>query len=75
MNGELGRYLIKPDQMILLNPGLVLLLIPLFEEVIYPFFAKFGFNNLHRITIGGLLAALAFVVAGVLELNLQGPIL
>jgi len=40
MNGALGSYIIKPDQMQLVNPALILILIPLFDAVIYPAFAK-----------------------------------
>lgn len=44
MNGSLGLFSIKPDQMQLLNPALILLLIPLFDMVIYPAFAKYAHN-------------------------------
>ena len=40
MNGAVGSYVIKPDQMQLVNPAFILILIPLFDTVIYPFFAK-----------------------------------
>ena len=40
MDGTLGSSTIKPDQMQLINPALVLFLIPLFDRVIYPAFAK-----------------------------------
>ncbi len=40
MNGAVGSYIIKPDQMQLVNPAFILILIPLFDTVIYPFFAK-----------------------------------
>ena len=38
--GGLGR--IEPDQMQALNSFLILLFIPLFEEVIYPIFARWN---------------------------------
>ena len=41
MNGSIGSFSIKPDQMQLLNPALILLLIPLFDMFIYPAFAKY----------------------------------
>ncbi|CAF4338918.1 unnamed protein product, partial [Adineta steineri] len=41
MNGSLGPFgTIQPDQMQALNSLFVLLFIPLFEEVIYPAFAR-----------------------------------
>ncbi len=41
MNGAIGSYIIKPDQMQLINPAFILILIPLFDAVVYPFFAKY----------------------------------
>ena len=40
MNGDIGTYTIKPDQMSVVNPLLILILIPLFESVMYPSFKK-----------------------------------
>lgn len=40
MDGRIGGYVIKPDQMQLFNPVMILILIPLFDMVIYPAFAK-----------------------------------
>ena len=37
----LGSYLIKPDQMQIVNPLLILALIPIFDQLIYPWFAKY----------------------------------
>jgi len=70
MNGSLGLFSIKPDQMQLLNPALILLLIPLFDMVIYPAFAKINLfkRQLQRIAVGGTLAGAAFVYSGFLEL-------
>ena len=41
MNGQVGNYIIKPDQMQLINPAIILILIPLFDQIIYPFFAEY----------------------------------
>jgi solute carrier family 15 oligopeptide transporter 1 len=40
MNGDIGFYTIKPDQMPSINPLLIIIMIPLFESVIYPLFKK-----------------------------------
>jgi solute carrier family 15 oligopeptide transporter 1 len=40
MDGRLGGWTIKPDQMQLLNPAMILFLIPVFDMLIYPMFAK-----------------------------------
>ncbi len=41
MNGVLGPYTIKPDQMSLVNPLCILAFIPLFESVVYPGLEKY----------------------------------
>ena len=40
LNGMIGSTIIKPDQMQIVNPLLILALIPLFDQLIYPMFAK-----------------------------------
>jgi hypothetical protein len=40
MNGQIGSWIIKPDQMQLLNPAFILILIPTFDRLIYPFLNK-----------------------------------
>ncbi|KAL1517029.1 hypothetical protein ABEB36_000849 [Hypothenemus hampei] len=64
---------IIPDQMQVINPAIVMILIPLFDKLLYPYLEKAHLltNSLHRMTIGGLTAGLAFVGAGVLELVLE----
>lgn len=72
MNGQVGSYIIKPDQMQLVNPAFILILIPMFDQVIYPIFAKINFlvKPLQRITTGGILTAAAFFISGFVELEL-----
>lgn len=68
MDGRLGSLTILPDQMQVVNPFLILIFIPLFTYIIYPFLAKFNLlkTPLQRMACGGFLTALAFVVtAGV----------
>ncbi|XP_076622950.1 peptide transporter family 1 isoform X1 [Colletes latitarsis] len=72
MNGEIGNFILQPDQMQVVNPLLVLAFIPLFETCIYPLLAKIGIRTpLKKLTIGGFLAALSFVVSGLVELQLE----
>lgn len=73
MNGQIGSFTIKPDQMQTLNPLFCLILIPLFDKVIYPAFAKYNLlkRPLKRIFFGGLLAACAFIISGTVEIALQ----
>lgn len=72
MNGKIGSWVLEPDQMQVINPLLVLLFIPLFEICVYPLLAKIGIRSpLKKLTIGGLLAALSFVVSALVELQLE----
>jgi len=58
----------KPDQMQVMNPLFVLLFIPVFETVVYPLLAKIGIKTpLQKISLGGFLAALAFVLSAVVQ--------
>lgn len=73
MDGEIGNYLMEPDQLQVINPLLILAFIPLFESCIYPLFAKIHLINtpLKKLTVGALLASVAFVVSGIVELQLE----
>ena len=65
--GFLGT--IKPDQMQALNALFILLLIPLFEGVVYPILQRP--TPLKRMSAGMVLAALAFVIAGFVQIKIQ----
>jgi len=70
MNGKIDflNWIIKPDQIHLINPLFVLIFIPLFNAVVYPLLYKIGINTaLRKITLGGMFAALSFVCAAVVQ--------
>lgn len=72
MNGVLGSWSLKPDQLQVLNPLLILIFIPLFETVLYPLLAKCNIKRpLQKLGIGGVLAAIAFVISAIVELQLE----
>jgi solute carrier family 15 oligopeptide transporter 1 len=72
MTGELGSWSLKPDQMQVVNPLLILIFIPIFETALYPLLAKCNIKRpLQKMGIGGVLAAVAFVVSAIVELQLQ----
>ncbi|KAF7276453.1 hypothetical protein GWI33_010309, partial [Rhynchophorus ferrugineus] len=54
---------VVPDQMQVINPAMVLVLIPIFDKVLYPRLERFNVwrNSLHRMALGGLAAGLAFI--------------
>eukprot|EP00092_Neocalanus_flemingeri_P064378 GFUD01078124.1.p1 GENE.GFUD01078124.1~~GFUD01078124.1.p1 ORF type:complete len:713 (-),score=199.43 GFUD01078124.1:383-2521(-) len=74
MNGVVGGAgTIKPDQMQVINPLLILFLLPLFDKILYPAFAKFNMLQmpLQRMTAGGILTAASFFISGFLELEMM----
>jgi len=73
MDGRVGNSVIKPDQMQVINPLLILFLIPLFDKIIYPAFAKVGMlkKPLQRMIVGGLLTSGSFFISGFLELEMM----
>merc|ERR1719414_1433142 len=74
MDGEIWEgFVIKPDQMQVVNAACILLFIPLFDRVIYPVFNKFGMltKPLQKIASGMFVIASSFVVATVVEIVLE----
>lgn len=73
MNGDLGGgVVLKPDQMQIVNPVLILLLVPFFEAVIYPLFKNTNLlTPLRRLGCGMVLCGLSFVVSAFVELALE----
>uniref|UniRef100_A0A3Q4I8U0 Solute carrier family 15 member 1 n=1 Tax=Neolamprologus brichardi TaxID=32507 RepID=A0A3Q4I8U0_NEOBR len=72
MNGNFGAITIQPDQMQTVNPILILILVPVMDTLIYPLISKcFNFTPLRRITVGMFLAALAFVAAALLQIQID----
>jgi POT family proton-dependent oligopeptide transporter len=64
----------ESSQMQLVNPALVMILIPLNNLVIYPWLRRKGYplTALGKMTVGMALAGAAWVVAGVLQLAIDG---
>ena len=73
MNGQFGSYVIKPEQIRLFNPAFVLILIPIFDKIVYPLCERLNFlrKPLQRMIIGGIWTACAFFISGFLELYLS----
>ena len=65
--GFLGT--IKPDQMQAFNPLFIIILIPLFETVVYPLLKRP--KPLKRMCAGMLLGSVAFIFAGFLQMKIQ----
>lgn len=74
LDGSMGPFgRIKPDQLQALNPLLILILIPLFEKLIYPCLDKCRIPNrpLQRMVAGMFLSVLAFLMAGFVQLKIN----
>eukprot|EP00741_Cyanophora_paradoxa_P019951 tig00021179_g19256.t1 len=71
MDCKLGGLEIEPDQVQNLNSFLILVLAPLFDQLVYPFFRSRGMgaivHPLSRMAGGMLFGAAAFVMSGVVE--------
>ncbi|XP_073318311.1 solute carrier family 15 member 1-like [Pagrus major] len=73
LNGDFGVLTIQPDQMQTVNPILILILVPIMDSVIYPLIAKckINFSPLKRMTVGMLFAALAFIAAALVQIQID----
>jgi solute carrier family 15 (oligopeptide transporter), member 1 len=72
MNGDLGFYTLKPDQIIMLNPLTSLIMTPICRNYVFPLLDKLGFKSLlHRMTIGGFLCIISFIFCIVVEIFIQ----
>nr|XP_033472249.1 solute carrier family 15 member 1-like [Epinephelus lanceolatus] len=68
-----GLLIIQPDQMQTVNPILILVLVPVMNSLIYPLISKckLNFTPLRRMTVGMFLAALAFVCAALVQIQID----
>ncbi|KAM6893507.1 solute carrier family 15 member 1b [Xenentodon cancila] len=73
MDGDFGLMIIQPDQMQTVNPILILILVPIMDSVFYPLISKckLNFTPLKRMTVGMFLAALAFVSAALVQIQID----
>ncbi|XP_013134517.1 PREDICTED: peptide transporter family 1-like [Papilio polytes] len=73
MDGRLGSYTIKADQLIVLSPISVMSFIAVSQKYLYPCLAKWNLltNPLNKLKVGGIMAALAFVASASVETYLK----
>ncbi|CAG9803479.1 unnamed protein product [Chironomus riparius] len=71
MNGDIGIFTIKPDQMIALNSIFSIISLPICNFILFPIIAKLGYGCLlQRIAIGGFLCCFSFILAAIVEVNI-----
>lgn len=74
LNGRVSSsFTIKPDQFQAVNPIIIVLMVPFFDFVIYPLFAKINLMKrlLQRMCVGLVFGIAAFIIAAILESRMQ----
>ncbi|XP_070494678.1 peptide transporter family 1-like [Chironomus tepperi] len=72
MDGDLGWFTIKPDQMQVVNPLLILTFIPLYELMFYPLLKLIGIRRpLQKMALGGVFAGIAFICSMLVEITIE----
>uniref|UniRef100_A0A9J8AKC3 Solute carrier family 15 member 1a n=1 Tax=Cyprinus carpio carpio TaxID=630221 RepID=A0A9J8AKC3_CYPCA len=73
MSGDFGAFILQPDQVQTVNPILILTLVPIMDRLIFPLIQKCGlnFSPLKRMTVGMLFAAMAFVAAALVQIEID----
>ncbi|XP_009864381.1 PREDICTED: solute carrier family 15 member 1, partial [Apaloderma vittatum] len=73
MDGDFGAIQIQPDQMQTVNPILIIIMVPVVDTVVYPLIkkCKINFTPLRKMTVGMFLAALAFVAAALVQVQID----
>ncbi|XP_053200257.1 solute carrier family 15 member 1-like [Panonychus citri] len=77
MDGILfGETALKPDQLQVINPILIVAMIPIFQYIVYPITDKLGIvkTPLQRMAIGGILAGVAFLLAALLQISIESEV-
>lgn len=77
LNDRIGSYRIPPEITSSINPLLILLLIPIFEFIIYPFLEKKGYlkNTKTKMSLGMILVCISFLFYGVVNISVEQKIL
>ncbi|NXC89813.1 S15A1 protein, partial [Cercotrichas coryphoeus] len=72
MDGDFG-FQIQPDQMQIVNPILIVIMVPVVDSVIYPLIkkCKLNFTPLKKMTVGMFLGSLAFVAAALVQVQID----
>ncbi|XP_064264461.1 solute carrier family 15 member 1 isoform X2 [Passer domesticus] len=72
MNGDFG-FQIQPDQMQIVNPILIVVMVPVVNSVVYPLIkkCKLNFTPLKKMTVGMFLGSMAFVAAALVQVQID----
>jgi POT family proton-dependent oligopeptide transporter len=74
MDPKIGPFTFEPSQMQLVNPALVMVLIPFTTAVFYPAMRRAGLEltPLRRMPLGLAIGALSYVIAGSIQIAIDG---
>ncbi|NXT68026.1 S15A1 protein, partial [Chaetops frenatus] len=72
MNGDFG-FQVQPDQMQIVNPLLIVIMVPVVKYLVYPLIekCKLNFTPLKKMTVGMFLGSLAFVAAALVQVQID----
>ncbi|GMR57610.1 hypothetical protein PMAYCL1PPCAC_27805, partial [Pristionchus mayeri] len=69
LNFQMGGINVIPEQINFLNPLLILILVPIFEGIVYPLARKVvKVTPLRKMATGGILTAISFIMCGIIQL-------
>jgi dipeptide/tripeptide permease len=72
MDGDVGFYTIKPDQIMTAMTFSSFLLVPLINYVIYPLLSRLGIRSLlHKMICGFVCCVFAFIAAAIVEWRIE----
>lgn len=73
MDGDLGGFVLRSDHIQFFNPVLVLMIIPLFETIVYPCFTKIGMplTPIKKMTFGMILTSVAFATSAFVQMQIE----
>jgi proton-dependent oligopeptide transporter, POT family len=72
MNGDLGFYTIKPDQIVMLTTIFIIFLIPIFDYIVYPILLRVGIKTqLQKVACGYVCCGIAIIVAAIIEWKIK----
>ncbi|NWT68630.1 S15A1 protein, partial [Prunella himalayana] len=72
MDGDFG-FQIQPDQMQIVNPILIVIMVPVVDSLVYPLIkkCKLNFTPLKKMTVGMFLGSMAFVAAALVQVQID----
>lgn len=72
MDGDIGWYTIKPDQMVMTLTVFIIILIPIFENFVFPILTKVGIKTpLGRMFCGFSSVGIAYVISAIVEWQIE----